>query len=54
MYHLLHYNEEMKLNMKAGFIHIPMMDEQENKQGHFSLPIATILEGIIDSIKACL
>ena len=54
MYHLLEYNERNNLKMKAGFIHVPLMDEQKNDQGHFSLPLPTILEGIIDSIKACL
>ena len=54
MYHLLHYNKVNELNMMAGFIHVPMMDEQENEKGHFSLPLPTILEGVIDSIKACI
>lgn len=54
MYHLLEYNEVNNLNMKAGFIHVPMMDEQSNEKGFFSLPLPTILEGVIDSIKACL
>lgn len=54
MYHLLQYNEVHKLGMKAGFIHVPLMDEQRNEKNDFSLPLPTILEGIIDSIKACL
>lgn len=53
MYHLLHYNKINNLEMKVGFIHVPMMDEQINEKNHFSLPLTTILEGIIDSIKAC-
>jgi pyroglutamyl-peptidase len=54
MYHLLAYNKTNNLNMKAGFIHVPLMDEQSNDGNHFSMPLASILEGIIASIKICL
>lgn len=53
MYNLLHYIESNELNIKAGFIHVPLMDEQTTDDSQFSLPIHSILEGVIDAIKAC-
>ena len=53
MYRLLHYIDENKLDIMAGFIHVPLMSEQDHK-GAYNMPLPTILEGIIDSIKACL
>ena len=40
------------LKTKAGFIHVPLMDEQPKKEGAFSMPLDMILEAVIDSIKA--
>lgn len=54
MYHVLHYAKINNLNIKAGFIHVPFMTEQVNNDDYQSLPIAVILEGIIDIIKACI
>lgn len=54
MYHTLYYINKHDLNIKAGFIHVPLMKEQTNDDDIFSLPLDVILEGIIDSIKACL
>ena len=53
MYRLLHYIDENKLNIMAGFIHVPLMSEQEHKN-LYHMPLPQILEGIIDSIKTCL
>jgi pyroglutamyl-peptidase len=53
MYHLLYYVNQNKLDIQAGFIHLPMMDEG-NETEMFSLPLERLLEGVIDSIKACL
>lgn len=54
MYHTLYYLKENEIDAKAGFIHVPLMDEQENKRNAFSLPIYDILEAVIDSIKTML
>ncbi len=54
MYRLLHYVNQNSLAIKAGFIHVPYMNEQKHPDDQFSLPLHQILEGIIDSIKACL
>jgi len=54
MYHVLHYIDINKLDIKAGFIHVPFMDEQVKDKSVNSLPLVTILEGIIDAIKATL
>ncbi|MBN2605129.1 MAG: pyroglutamyl-peptidase I [Bacilli bacterium] len=54
MYHVLHYVKTNHLNCKAGFVHVPFMSEQVKTDDYQSLPIAVILEGIIDIIKACL
>lgn len=54
MYQTLHYIESKALNIKAGFIHLPLMDEQNEGKTHFSLPLHTILEAVIDTIKACI
>ena len=42
-----------KLNIKAGFIHVPFMDEQEHGD-KYSMPLDRILEGVIDCMKTCL
>ena len=54
MYQTLHHIETNDLNIKAGFIHLPLMDEQNEGKTHFSLPLHTILEAVIDAIKACI
>ncbi|MCK5388503.1 MAG: pyroglutamyl-peptidase I [Candidatus Izimaplasma sp.] len=54
MYHVLHHISVNNLDIKAGFIHVPYMREQLENIEVFSLPIDVILEGVIDSIKACL
>jgi len=54
MYHVLHYIKENKLSIKAGFIHVPYMSEQVSSKDDFSLELNTILEAIIDAIKACI
>jgi len=51
MYHVLHYINFNKLDIKAGFIHVPFMDKQVKSKLDNSLPLNIILEGIIDSIK---
>lgn len=50
MYRTLHYINKNNLNIKAGFIHVPFMDEQDSK-GKYSMPLPSILEGVIDAIK---
>ena len=52
MYHVLHYINSNNLNIKAGFIHVPFMDSQVQNKLENSLPIDTILEAVLDSIKA--
>lgn len=54
MYHVLHYINNNDLDTKAGFIHVPFMDEQVESKLNNSLPLVIILQGIIDSIKATL
>ena len=54
MYHVLHYIESIKLETKAGFVHVPFMDKQVKDKLENSLPLVTILEGIIDVIKGTL
>jgi pyroglutamyl-peptidase len=52
MYHVLHYIDQGELDIKAGFVHVPFMDEQvEENKDIFSMPLETILEGVIDCIK---
>lgn len=51
MYHVLHYIHSNKLDIKAGFVHIPFMDKQVTDDSVNSLPLVTILEGVIDTIK---
>ncbi len=53
MYHALHYIYINNLDIKAGFIHVPYMKQQVKEEVN-SLPLDVILEGVIDSIKACL
>ncbi len=50
-YQVMHYIQKNQLPTKAGFIHVPFMDEQEKPEGAFSLPLQTLLEAIIDAIK---
>lgn len=52
MYQVLHYIHTEKLPIKAGFIHLPLMDEQTKDDAMFSLPLSTLLEAVIDAIKA--
>lgn len=54
MYHVLHYIDVNNLDTKAGFVHIPFMDKQVQDESINSLPLVTILEGVIDAIKATL
>jgi pyrrolidone-carboxylate peptidase len=54
MYHVLHYININNLDTLAGFIHVPFMDEQVKSKLDNSLPLVTILEGVIDSIKGTL
>ena len=54
MYHVLHYIEVNKLDTKAGFVHVPLMDRQVKDDSVNSLKLVTILEGVIDVIKATL
>ena len=49
---VLHYINSNNLNIKAGFIHVPFMDSQVQNKLENSLPIDTILEAVLDSIKA--
>ena len=53
-YHLMNYIEENNLNIKAGFVHVPLMDEQLKSKGNFSMPLSTMVEGVIDLIKECI
>jgi pyroglutamyl-peptidase len=54
MYHVLHHIEKNNLDIKAGFIHVPFMTKQVKNETDNSLELVTILEGIIDAIKATL
>ncbi len=54
MYNVLHYINTNKLDIKAGFIHVPLMDKQVKNRSQNSLPLVTILESVIDAIKATL
>jgi pyroglutamyl-peptidase len=51
MYHVLHCLDVHKLDVSAGFIHVPYMDEMKKPKGAFSLPLHQLLEAVIDSIK---
>ncbi len=53
MYRTLHYIELNKLEIKAGFIHVPYMTEQE-AFGKYQMPLPDILEAVIDCIKVSL
>lgn len=50
-YHVMHYINTNSLRIKAGFIHVPYMDEQTKPEQAFSLPIDQILEAIVETIK---
>ncbi len=54
MYHVLNYIDQKGLNIKAGFIHVPYMDENKPNDKVFSMPLDVIHEAIIDSIKTVL
>ena len=54
MYHVLNYIDQSKLNIKAGFIHVPFMDESKPNNEVFSLPLDVIVEAVIDIIKTVL
>ena len=54
MYHVLSYIDHNGLDIKAGFVHVPFMDEQEKKEEAFSLPLYDILEAVIDMLKTVL
>ncbi len=52
MYHVLHYIKENNLAIKAGFVHLPLMSEQESSLNNATLDLVVMLEGVIDIIKA--
>ena len=54
MYHVLHYIDQNDLNIKAGFVHVPYMDEDKPNDDVFSLPLDIIVEAVIDIIKTVL
>ena len=54
MYQTLYYVDKNNLDINSGFIHLPLMDEQNEGKTKFSLPLHTILEAVIDAIKACI
>ena len=54
MYQSLHYIKKHNLEIQAGFIHLPLMDEQNEGKTMFSLPLHQLLDAVIDSIKACI
>lgn len=54
MYHVMHYIKVNSLDIKAGFVHVPFMDEQVKDKLDSSMPLVRILEGVIDAIKATL
>ena len=54
VYHVLEYIDQNKLNAKAGFVHVPLMDKQTSGGEKFSLPLDTMLEAVIDIIKTCI
>ena len=54
MYQTLYFIETNNLKIQAGFIHLPLMDEQNQSKIEFSLPLYQQLEAIIDAIKACI
>lgn len=54
MYHVLHYIDQNELNTKAGFVHVPFMDEDKPNNDVFSLPLNVIVEAVIDIIKTLL
>lgn len=54
MYQTLHYIDTSERQIKAGFIHLPLMDEQNDDETQFSVPLHTLLEAVIDAIKACI
>jgi pyroglutamyl-peptidase len=54
MYHVLNFIDQRDFSMKAGFIHVPYMDEDKPKEDVFSLPLDIIVESVIDIIKTVL
>lgn len=47
MYHVLHYIEKEKLDCKAGFVHVPYMEEDKPNDQVFSLPLETIYQAVL-------
>jgi pyroglutamyl-peptidase len=54
MYRVLEYIDQIDLDAVAGFVHVPLMTEQKHNDDKFTLPLNTILEGVIDIVKCCL
>jgi len=51
MYEVLQYIDIHSLDIKAGFVHVPLMTEQVTNSKDFSLKLDVILEAVIDIIK---
>ncbi|EYE87353.1 pyrrolidone-carboxylate peptidase [Fervidicella metallireducens AeB] len=55
MYSILNYIYSNKLNIKAGFIHIPyIMEQVVNKPGTPSMTLEALIQGIETAIKAAM
>ncbi len=55
MYGILHYVEEQKLPIQAGFVHIPYMYEQlANKPNTPGMSLSTIVEGLTTLIETAI
>lgn len=52
-YHMMDYIAQTNNSMKAGFIHIPYMTEQERKLGEFSLDLTVLVQAIKEVIAVC-
>ncbi len=53
MYGVLHYINKRKLNIRAGFIHIPYMNEQVlNKKNEPSMTLETLSKALIKAVEA--
>lgn len=52
MYRLLHFVEVSQSQIKAGFIHVPLMKEQTDSEN--AMPLNMILESVIEAIKLSL
>jgi pyroglutamyl-peptidase len=51
MYHVLHFSKLHGYPKQAGFIHVPLMDEQDHDESLFSMPIQTIFDAIMISLR---